>query len=92
MSERKHQMTLYASWPETLESPAISVAAVTPDDDADLPRGACKALWIAADGNLEFIAAADSASITVAVTAGSIVPIRVRRVREGTTATVVALY
>ena len=86
-------MTNFGSWPETLESPAISVAEVTPSNDADLPRGVCKALWVTEDGDLEFIAAADSSSITVTVTAGTIIPVRARRVRAaGTTATVVALY
>lgn len=73
--------------------PGESTAAVTPDDDVDLPDGACRALLVTAAGDVEFRAAGNtSGSVTVALEAGDILPIRVRRVLEDTTATVVAIY
>lgn len=73
---------------------ARSMRAVTPDDDADLPNGPCKALLVAADGDLEIVAQEDegAGALTIPVVAGQYILVRVRRVMEATTATVVALY
>lgn len=86
--------TDFTSYSDSLVSPARSVRSVTPDNSNDLPDGVCKSLLVVTDGNVEIIAQSDASNqnITIAVTAGQILPIRVRRVREGTTATVVALY
>ncbi len=71
-----------------------SAEAVTPDDGTDLPRG-CRALYVGGTGTVVLILDKDSASVTlVGVVAGSVLPIRVKRVfATGTTATsIVALY
>jgi len=73
---------------------ARSVVAVTPNDSTDLTDVA-KALYVGGAGNISLIAADDSAAVTVTgVTAGSILPIRAKRVRAtSTTATnILALY
>lgn len=69
-------------------------AEITPDDDNDLATYA-KALWVVADGNLEFLPVENADADVLgpyAVTAGQIIPFQTRRVLEGTTATVVAMY
>lgn len=73
-------------------APAANVAAVTPDDDADLPGGVCDSLYVTAAGDLEFIAKEGGDSDLFAVTAGQLIPVQVARVLETTTATVLALY
>jgi hypothetical protein len=76
---------------ETYGSPARAIRAVTPDDDTDLPDGIAKALWCTVAGDLEVMAEIDTVALTIPVTEG-VIPIRTKRVLEGTTATVVALY
>lgn len=52
-------------------SSARTLRAVTPNNDADLPLGTCKALHIGVGGTLAVIAADDSSSVTLTVlTAG----------------------
>ena len=73
---------------------AGSAEAVTPDDGVDLPKG-CRALYVGGAGNLVVIFDKDTSSVTLTgVTAGSVLPVRIKRVlATGTTATViVALY
>lgn len=68
--------------------------AVTPSDGTDLPRG-CRALYVGGTGTLVLILDKDTSSVSfVGVAAGSVLPVRVRRVLStGTTATnIVALY
>jgi hypothetical protein len=68
---------------------------VTPDDDNDLTNGSAKALWIAEAGDLEFIPTGNADDEVIgpyAVAAGAIIPFSVRRVTEGTDATVIAIY
>jgi hypothetical protein len=74
-------------------SPAMEAAAVTPNDSTDLPNGICRALYIGGAGSV-VVDTANSTSITFAgLTAGTILPINVKRVRTGGTATnLVALY
>ncbi len=86
--------TDFSSYADGLNAPARSIRSVTPADTSDLPDGVCKGLFILSDGNLKIVAMrdADNEHVTIAVTAGMIVPVMVRRVMEGTTATVVALY
>ena len=74
----------------SLDSPATRHAAVTPDDDADLPVKP-RALYILTDGNLAVRAGA--VDITYPVFAGQVFPFRGVRVLEtGTTATCVAWW
>lgn len=81
------------TYADSLISPARSQKAVTPDDDNDLPDGVCKSLEVVATGDVVCIAEEDTVAATrSAVAAGTIIPVRVRRVMEATTATVLALY
>lgn len=60
--------------------PPDRAEAVTPSDSVDLPNP-CDALWIGGAGNVKLIAAGDTDAVTfVAVPAGSILPVRTRRV------------
>jgi len=67
------------------------VAAVTPNDSADLPNP-IKAFFVGVGGNIEIVPYGDGgvsaqAAITIAVIANTVYPIMVRRVRAaGTTA------
>ena len=75
-------------------SAAGSAEAVTPDDGTDLPRG-CRALYVGGTGTLALVLDKDAATVSfVGVVAGSVLPIRTKRVLStGTTATnIVALY
>lgn len=75
-------------------APAMEAAAVTPNNDADLPNGICRALYIGSGGNV-VLDTRNNTSITFAgLQAGTILPLNVRRVRStSTTATnIVALY
>lgn len=85
----------FASYADTPVSPARAIRAVTPSDSADLPDGPCKALFVLTDGDLEIVAEsdADNEQVVIPVTAGTVVPVRVRRVMAANTdATVLALY
>lgn len=84
--------TDFSSYADSPTAPARSIRAVTPDDDADLPDGVCKSIYVLVDGNLEVLAANDTESVTIPVTAGMLIPIMAKRIMEDTTATVVALY
>jgi len=69
------------------EASATRVVVIVPDDDedlADVPR----ALWIGGSGDLEVIAEGDTAPAVLieGLTAGTLLPLRVKRVLEGTTA------
>jgi hypothetical protein len=72
-------------------NPASNALEVTPSDTVDLDN-ITNGLFITVDGDvvLQF---ADSGEVTLPVTAGMILPFRVKRVKAtGTTATVVALW
>jgi hypothetical protein len=70
--------------------PASKIAAVTPNDGADLAVVA-RSLWVGGAGNIAVIAADDSSAVTItAVAAGTLLPIRVKRVMStNTTATLI---
>lgn len=67
------------------EAPATRVVVITPDDDedlADVPR----ALWIGSSGDLEVTAEGDASPVLIeGLTAGTLLPLRVKRVLESTT-------
>lgn len=69
-------------------------AAITPDDDNDLPGGVTRAIYVGGAGDLVADSENGDASITFSdLVAGTIYPLRVRRVRESSTATgLVAIY
>lgn len=72
----------------------MEAAAVTPNNDNDLPNGICRALYIGGGGTV-VLDTANSTSLTFAgLQAGTILPLNVRRVRStSTTATsIIALY
>ena len=73
---------------------AVGAAAVTPADDADLTNGECRALYVGTGGNLSLDVGNSTAVVFVGVTAGTVLPIRVKRVRSTSTtaSNIVALY
>jgi len=74
----------YDKHPRSLESPASYAAAVTPNDDTDLPT-ATRALYVGTAGNLAIVTV--GGSIVTLVGAGGWLPVRVSRVlATGTTA------
>lgn len=82
------------SQPNTLGSdPAEDAGAVTPSDSTNLTRTA-RALYVGGAGNVVVITASGTAVTFTNVQAGSIIPVRARRVNStNTTATnIVALY
>jgi len=74
-------------------APAVGAAAVTPNTSTDLPRAPARALYVGGAGNLEVDTAEGQTVTFTGVTAGSILPVSVKRVRATSTATnIVALY
>jgi hypothetical protein len=74
---------------------AKQVRLITKSDTAELPLGACRALWIGGAGDVAVIAEDDTSAVTVSgVAAGTVVPIKCKKVMStNTTATlIVALY
>ena len=79
----------------TLETSSWDAAAVTPNDDADLPRAPCQGLWVSGgDGTITVVMAGGATVSYGGISDGSILPFRVDRVMAtGTGATgIVALY
>lgn len=76
-----------AGYQEGLTSPADNQTAVTPSDSTDLAFNS-RALWIGGAGNIVVTPAGGGADVTYTVPAGTVLPIRVSRVKAtGTTAT-----
>lgn len=74
---------------------ARALRAVSKSDTADLPNGVCRALWVGGAGDVAVIAEGDSAAVTiVGIAAGSVVPVKCRRVMSTNTdaSDIVALY
>ena len=71
-----------------LTGPATRSAAVTPSDSVDLPN-VSRALWVGGAGNVAVMLADDTSAVTfVSVAAGTLLPLRVKRVMAtNTTAT-----
>lgn len=82
----------FADQTVVLDSPAIGLSAITPDDTTDLPQTS-RAINVAGSGAIR-VTAADGTEGTIAVAAGTVFPIRAARIwATGTTATgIVALY
>lgn len=78
----------FASNADAPFAPSRSLAAITPSDGADLPVFA-KAIYVGGAGNIVLRAIDDAGNTTLTgVTAGTIIPVRARRVlATGTTAT-----
>ena len=74
-------------------SPAKQVFAPTLSDGVDDPNGVCKAFYVSVAGNVVIRDAMGNPAVTLAVVAGSVVPIQVSRFQAtGTTATVFQLF
>jgi hypothetical protein len=75
-----------------LNAPAAKVAPVTPDDDADLPDGVCRAVLVGVAGTANIIDASGAERTGVPLQQG-FNPIGVARVKTGgTAANLWALY
>lgn len=73
---------------------ASRLVTVTPSDTVSLAE-VCRALWVGGAGNIAILADDDSAAVLISgVPAGTVLPIRARRVNlTNTTATLItALY
>jgi hypothetical protein len=76
----------YADHASSLQAPAETGFAITPDDSADLSE-TTRALYIGDGGSLVAVLASGVELSLVGLQTGSIIPIRVRRVKAtGTTA------
>lgn len=76
-------------------SPINDIKTVTPNDGADLPNGACRALFVTAAGAVVIdTPQGTTVTLTFPATATGVVQyIRAKRIRAtGTTATVLACY
>lgn len=77
------------------DAPARKLLAVTPNDSTDL-TDIPKALWVSGAGTVNVVGVGDVANTGTALgslAVGTIIPVRVRRVRAtGTTATLIGLY
>lgn len=75
-------------------APAESCAAVTTSDSTDLAGGTCRALYVGTGGNVNVDDAFGNTVLFTGVPSGSILPVRVKRVRATSTtaSTIVALY
>lgn len=84
----------YQSFSNNLSSPATNAIEITPDDSNDLAQ-VTRAIYIGGSGNMVATLAEDSAAVTfVGLVAGSLLPLRVKRVKAtDTTATnIVGVY
>lgn len=74
------------------ESPAVGGEEVTPSDDNDLTQ-VTRAIWVSGAGVLEVIMLDGSQLTFSGIQAGTLLPIRVTRVLESTSATgIVAVW
>lgn len=69
-----------------LESPAANAAAVTPSDTADLPD-VTRAIYVGNGGSLTVETVGGDVVTLQNVQSGMVYPLRLRKVRTGTTAT-----
>lgn len=78
---------------DSVDLQARKLLAITPHNDNDLAN-VPKALFIGVGGTIAIIAVDDTASVSLTVAAGTLLPIRVKRVLvTGTTATgIVGLF
>lgn len=78
---------------QTVTAPANRAVSVTPSDSQDLTAVA-RSLYIGGSGNVSVVTSGGDTVTFIGLTAGTILPVRVSRVRStGTTATnIVALW
>jgi hypothetical protein len=82
----------FKNYDTRLDSPAPNAIAVTESDSEDLSSFS-RAIYIGGDGNLTVEMASGQEVTFTGLIAGTVLPIRVRKVKTATTATnIVALY
>lgn len=79
-------MDRFSTYSAGLDSPASHAFAITPDDDADLDVST-RAIYCGGDGDLAVITTEGDSVTFVGVATGAVIPVRVRRVLEASTAT-----
>lgn len=86
-------MSRYSGRADAISAPAQGGFAITPSDSSDL-AAETRGLWVGASGDLALVLASGDEVILAGAIAGSLLPLRVRRVKAtGTTATsLVGLY
>lgn len=82
--------------PDSLTGQGRRAVPVTPNDNADLPHGPCKALWVVEAGTVRLVdvGAADNSGVDWGdLPVGTMIRHQVRRVLStGTGATLLAIY
>jgi len=85
----------YSRLTDSLTSPAVHAFDIVPDTNADLPI-VTRGIYVGVGGNLSVIMEQDTAAVTfVSAQTGTILPIRVKRVRAApftTAANLIGLY
>lgn len=74
----------YSKYATNLDSPAHDFFSITPDDNTDLAQST-RGIYVGGDGNLEVHSVSGNAVIFIGVVAGSVLPIRCRRVLAAST-------
>ena len=75
-----------------LDSPADHAASIVPNNSVDLPVP-CRSIWVGVGGNVEVVTVRNETVTFVGAAAGSIIPVRAKRVLTSTTASsLVALW
>jgi hypothetical protein len=84
----------FGASPKKADDPAYAAASVTPDDDTNLTDSPTRGLYVGGAGNVEVIMQRGDTVVFSGVPAGTILPVRVTRVKStNTTATtILALY
>lgn len=77
-----------------VQTSELSGVAVTPSDSADLPNGACSAIYVTATGNVNVQLAGGGTAILTSLSAGQVLHVPASRIlATSTTATgIFALY
>jgi hypothetical protein len=77
----------FADYAISLESPAVTGFAVTPNDGTDL-SDVTRAVYVGGSGNVSAVLQSGAEVVFVGLTSGSVLPARLRRIKAtGTTAT-----
>ena len=83
----------FERYANSIEAPAFRAAAVTPNDSADLTNTS-RALYIGGAGNVQVTTAGGDTVTFTGLAAGTILPVRVRRIwsTSTTATTILALW
>lgn len=78
---------IFSSFAKSLGGPATVGVAITPDDAANFSQ-VTRAIWVGGAGNVVVVWSDDTTSTLVGVAAGTLLPVRAKRVNAtSTTAT-----